>query len=224
MLLADADLDLSAGSVTAVTGASGVGKTTLLHVLIGRRPATAGTLLLYGTPLPAATGQRGRDHLRAVQLAGQSAVDELNPAHRVDRAVARPLSVLHGLGRAAALAEARALLAAVGLPPGSAARRPHLLSGGQRQRVVLARALAARPDVLLLDEPTASLDSGTARSVLDLLDRVRETGTAILTVTHDPAMAARADTVLALRDRRLLPVPRPDLSTALHRTEPPRVR
>lgn len=229
VLLEDGELELTAGSVTALVGASGIGKTTLLHALVGRHPASAGTLLWYGTPLPPATGHRSRDQLRAIQLAGQSAVDELNPAHRVDRAVARPLSVLHGLGRDAALAEARMLLAAVGLPPGSARHRPQLLSGGQRQRVVLARALAARPDVLLLDEPTASLDPDTGRSVLDLLDRIRETGTAILTVTHDPAVAAHADAVLALRDGRLLPVPHADLSAAparprTHRTEPPRAR
>ncbi|MEV0218331.1 ATP-binding cassette domain-containing protein [Streptomyces sp. NPDC050704] len=228
VLLEDCDLDLPAGSATAVVGVSGVGKTTLLHALVGRRPAAAGALLLHGEPLPAATRHRNRDQLRAVQLVGQSAVDELNPAQRVGRAVARPLSVLHGLDRATALAQAQAVLAAVGLPPGVAACRPHLLSGGQRQRVVLARALAARPDVLLLDEPTASLDPGTARSVLDLLDRIRTTGTAILTVTHDPAVAARADDVLTLRNGRLTEdsahlsatpaKPRTD------RTEPPVVR
>ncbi|MGW0825773.1 ABC transporter ATP-binding protein [Streptomyces sp. NPDC002845] len=238
VLLEDGDLDLPAGGATAVVGTSGVGKTTLLHALVGRRPAAAGTLLLHGTPLPTATRHRSRDQLRAVQLVGQSAVDELNPAQRVGRAVSRPLTVLHGLDRAAALAEARAVLAAVGLPPGSAARRPHMLSGGQRQRAVLARALAAHPDVLLLDEPTASLDSDTARSVLDLLDRIRATGTAILAVTHDPAVAARADDVLALRDGRLLAIPQASLGSPVpsahlpaaparpstERTEPPVVR
>ncbi|MWA16234.1 ABC transporter ATP-binding protein [Streptomyces sp. BA2] len=207
VLLEDGALELAAGSSTVVIGSSGAGKTTLLHALVGRRPAAGGTLVLHGTPVPGPTRHRSRDQLRAVQLVGQSAVDELNPAHRVDRAVARPLSVLHGLGRAAALFEARTLLVDVGLPPGSEARRPHRLSGGQRQRVVLARALAARPDVLLLDEPTASLDAGTARAVLDLLDRVRATGTAILTATHDPAVAARADDVLELREGRLVPIP-----------------
>lgn len=238
VLLEDGDLDLPAGGATAVVGTSGVGKTTLLHALVGRRPGAAGTLLLHGTPLPAATRHRSRNQLCAVQLVGQSALDELNPAQRVGRAVARPLTVLHGLDRAAALAEAQTVLAAVGLPPGTAARRPHMLSGGQRQRVVLARALAARPDVLLLDEPTASLDPDTARSLLDLLDRIRETGTAILAVTHDPAVAARADDVLTLRDGRLLaippaspgpPVPPAHLPAAparpsTDRTEPPVVR
>ncbi|MEV8017557.1 ATP-binding cassette domain-containing protein [Streptomyces sp. NPDC086554] len=229
VLLEDGALELAAGSSTVVVGSSGAGKTTLLHALVGRRPATDGTVLLHGTPLPGPTRRRSREQLRAVQLVGQSAVDELNPAHRVDRAVARPLSLLHGLGRAAALADARAVLAEVGLPPGSETRRPHRLSGGQRQRVVLARALAARPDVLLLDEPTASLDGTTARAVLDLLDRIRATGTAILTVTHDPAVTARADDVLELRDGRLAPVPQAPLPAAsahplTRRTEPPRAR
>ncbi|WP_433560176.1 ATP-binding cassette domain-containing protein [Pseudonocardia xinjiangensis] len=80
---------------------------------------------------------------------------------------------------------------------------PSALSGGQRQRVALARALAGDPAVLLADEVTAALDDDTTAHVLDLLDKVRATGTGVLLVTHEPAVAARADRVLTLADEAL---------------------
>lgn len=199
------DLELAAGGSVAVMGSSGSGKTTLLHALTGRRAPAAGHLLLHGAPLPPETRRRERAQLRALQFVGQSPVGELNPAHRVGGAVARPLTVLHGLDRHAARERARELIDAVGLPPGLFDRRPQALSGGQRQRIVLARALAARPDVLLLDEPTASLDPASARTVLNLIDRLRSEGLAVLTATHDPRAAIRADRVLHLTGRRLVP-------------------
>ncbi|MFF8032181.1 ABC transporter ATP-binding protein [Streptomyces sp. NPDC016626] len=209
-LLDPCDLDLPAHGWLAVMGPSGSGKTTLLHALAGRRPPAAGQLLLHGRPLPAAARARGPRELRAVQLAGQDTVTELNPAHTAARSVARPLKVFHGTGTSVGRERARALLAAVGLPAGLSGRRPAALSGGQRRRVVLARALAAGPGVLLLDEPTAGLDPASAGVVLDLLDGLRASGTAVLTVTHDPATAARADRVLHLTDRRLTPEPHPE--------------
>ncbi|WP_221350530.1 ABC transporter ATP-binding protein [Streptomyces beigongshangae] len=224
-LLDAGDLDLPAGGWLAVTGPSGTGKTTLLHALAGRRPPAGGELLLHGHPLPRGTRSRDRRMLRAVQLAGQDTVTELNPAHTAGRSVARPLKVFHGMTGAPGRHRARELLEAVGLSTELSHRRPTELSGGQRRRVVLARALAAGPDVLLLDEPTAGLDPVSARLVLDLLDRLRRSGPAILTVTHDPGTAARADQVLHLTGRRLTPRPptTPDLSPE-QRTEPSGVR
>ncbi|GAA2280521.1 ABC transporter ATP-binding protein [Streptomyces ruber] len=206
-LLDRCDLDLTAGDWLAVTGASGAGKTTLLHALAGRRPPSGGRVLLHGRPLPATARLRDREALRAIQLAGQDSATELNPAHSVGRSVARPLRVFHGVGGPAGRKRARELLAAVGLPDELAGRGPSALSGGQRRRAVLARALAAHPDVLLLDEPTAALDPVSARSVLDLIEKLRRDGLAVLTVTHDPDTAARADRVLHLAGRRLTPRP-----------------
>ncbi|WP_018220033.1 ABC transporter ATP-binding protein [Salinispora pacifica] len=202
-LLEDVHLDLAQGSWTAVLGPSGSGKTSLLYAIVGRRARQRGRLLLRGHPLPPDVRQRDREQRRAVQLVGQHPAGELNPAYRVGVAVARPLAVLHGVGRRDRAREALRLLGSVGLAAEIAHRRPHALSGGQRQRVALARALAARPGVLLLDEPTSALDRASAAMVLDLLDRLRNDGLAILSVTHDPTVAARADRVLHVHHRRL---------------------
>ena len=105
-----------------------------------------------------------------------------------------------------ARAEAACLLAAVGLAPDLLDRFPAALSGGQRQRVALARALAGRPAVLLADEVTAALDAATAARVLDLIDGVRAEGPAVLLVTHEPAVADRADRVLSLTGGTLSPL------------------
>ncbi|MFF7245810.1 ABC transporter ATP-binding protein [Embleya sp. NPDC008237] len=197
-LLTDVELSLHAGEFIALIGPSGSGKSTLLRALAGLHPPCAGTLHL-GTdqrPLAASAAARSRAELRRIQYVGQDPRDELNPAHRVIGAVARPLRGPNGLARTPARHEALRLLAAVGLDAGTARRRPGRLSGGQRQRVALARALAARPQILLADEVTSALDAETAAALLDLLDGLRAEGLAVLMATHDPHIAARADRIL----------------------------
>ncbi|GAA2396093.1 ABC transporter ATP-binding protein [Nonomuraea africana] len=203
-LLSDADLTVTAGESVAVLGASGCGKSTLLRALAGLHPAEHGHATVLGEPLPWAVAHRNPAALRALALVGQNPVDALNPARTVGTALLRPLRTLRGLSRIAARAEALRLLAAVGLPRELARRYPAALSGGQRQRAALARALAGGPAVLLADEITAALDDRTADLVLDLIDTLRrDTGLAVLTATHDPAVAARADRVLRVEEGRL---------------------
>jgi peptide/nickel transport system ATP-binding protein len=196
ILLRDTDFELRAGEFVAVLGPSGSGKTTLLRALAGLHPPESGRARLYAQPLPWPVRVRDRQALRSIQLVGQNPAGELNPAHRVGSAVARPLRLLRGYRRAQARAEVARLLAGVGVDPAVAGRRPHEISGGQRQRVALARALAAAPRVLLADEVTSALDHHTATGVLDLLDQLRAGGLAVLAVTHDPIVAARADRTL----------------------------
>jgi peptide/nickel transport system ATP-binding protein len=183
-LVRGVDLELRRGEMLALVGPSGAGKSTLLHAVAGLHPA-AGRVDVRGT----------------VALLGQDPVAELNPAHSLGSAVARPLR-LAGLGRRAARERAVALLAEVGLGAEFAGRRPGECSGGQRQRAALARALASDPDVLLADEPTSALDAVTADAVLEVLDRRRGAGLAVFFVTHDEDVAARAGRIFAIVDGR----------------------
>lgn len=197
-----ADLTVHAGELVALLGPSGSGKSTLLRALAGLHPPAAGTMVLSAAgatgPLPHLASERGHAQLRRVQLVGQNPRDELNPAHRAVTAVARPLRTLAGLGRAPARARALRLLADLGVDAEHAERRPGRLSGGQRQRVAVARAVAPGAAVLLADEITSALDAATATRLLDVLDRLRADGLAVLLSTHDPGVAARADRVLRL--------------------------
>ncbi|MFE2852986.1 ABC transporter ATP-binding protein [Streptomyces lavendulae] len=205
------DLELYAGTLTAIVGPSGCGKTTLVRAIAGLHAPARGTITLTGTSLAGHHRRRSRDQRRRIQLVGQNPLGALNPAHTIGTTLARPL-VLHfrlpGDQRESRVAE---LLAAVGLPADFAERRPHELSGGQRQRVSIARALAAEPDVLLCDEVTSALDAPTAAGIMTLLAGLRaERGLTVVLVTHDhDLIAGQTDEVLDLTPTPLgdLPVP-----------------
>ncbi|MCI2419791.1 ATP-binding cassette domain-containing protein [Saccharopolyspora sp. K220] len=201
-LVQDSTLELRRNELVAVLGPSGCGKSTLLRTLAGLHAADEGELRWRGNIFPHRVEDRTRPQLRAVQLVSQDPATTLNPAHRVGTAVARAARVLRGLPPSAARKRTDDLLRLVGLG-GAAQRFPRELSGGQRQRVSLARALAAEPEVLLADEITSALDAATAHDVLDLLDRLRTDGLAVLLVTHDRSIADRADRTLRLYRRGL---------------------
>jgi peptide/nickel transport system ATP-binding protein len=193
------DLEVRPGEILAVVGVSGVGKTTLARCLAGLHPSESGAVLLDGAVLAAEVRRRSRAERAAVQLVAQNPAEALHPRQTVHTALARPLRLLRGINRAADVRdEVARLLDAVGLDPDHAAALPAELSGGQRQRAALARALAARPRVLICDEVTSALDTVTQAAVLGLL---RELGLAVVLITHDPAVAAgTADRVLVLAD------------------------
>ncbi len=194
------DLAVMRGRSLGIIGESGSGKSTLARVIAGLVPAARGSLLLDGTPLPAALEQRSREQFRRIQLVFQDADTALNPAHTVERLLARPLALYHEQRGAAAQAEIGRLLDLVQLPRALAARYPRELSGGQKQRVSLARALAAKPDLLLCDEVTASLDTVIAAAVLELLGQLRrELQLTLLFISHDlGATRAICDDVMVL--------------------------
>ncbi|MHA7956962.1 ABC transporter ATP-binding protein [Streptomyces sp. L500] len=199
------DFAVAPGTAAAIVGPSGSGKTTLLRVLAGLRPADAGELTLDGAPLPTGVRARGRDQRRRIQLVPQNPLGALNPARTIGASLARPLRLHRIVPRKDTAERVAELLRDVGLPPEYARRHPHELSGGQRQRASIARALAARPDVLLCDEVTSALDPATAVAVMDLLARLRaERGLALALVSHEPHLvAAYADTVHFLEDGRV---------------------
>lgn len=178
-VLQGCELQVRAGEVVALVGASGSGKTTLLRALAGQLAPAAGAV-----ERPA--------RRTAVQLVAQDAFGSLTPGVRLRRLVAE--AAVPGF-------DVAATAAALGLPAATLERAREALSGGERRRAALLRALAVRPDVLLLDEPTASLDRAAATAVVAAtLQLRRERGTAIVLATHDLELAAAvADRVLVLR-------------------------
>jgi ABC-type lipoprotein export system ATPase subunit len=196
--LRGAVLTLRPGSWTSVMGPSGSGKSTLLHILAGLLPPTAGSVVVDGQDLTRLTpAERAAHRRRYIGVLLQR--DNLHPLLDVAGNVALPLR-LDGRRRTEIRPRVGELLDRVGLP-GHGRRPVGRLSGGEAQRVALAVALAARPRLVLTDEPTGELDAATAGSVLDLLESARTgEGTAVLTVTHDPEVAARADRRLTMLD------------------------
>jgi peptide/nickel transport system ATP-binding protein len=201
-------LRLYAGEVTAVVGESGSGKSTLARVLAQLERATAGEVLLDGQPVQQ-NRWRLREYTRRVQVIFQDPFSSLNPTHRVEYILSRPL-LIHGYARTRPEVQKGVLelLEQVDLTP---ARQflhkfPHELSGGQRQRVAVARALGARPEVILADEPVSMLDVSIRLSVLNLLRHLAdERGVALLYITHDIASARYfAETTLVMYAGRLV--------------------
>lgn len=195
--LRGAELELEEGSWTSLMGPSGIGKSTLVHVLAGLLEPSGGSVTVDGediTRLP--PPERARRRRRSIGLVLQR--DNLHPLLDVADNVALPLRLE---GRPADEIRTRVgeLLGRVGLVERRSSRVGQL-SGGEVQRVAIALAVAPRPRVLLTDEPTGELDETTAEGVLSLLDELRRDGTAVLTVTHNPQVAARADRRLAMRD------------------------
>jgi putative ABC transport system ATP-binding protein len=193
-------LEVAPGELVVVTGRSGAGKTTLLNLLGGLDRPTSGRVLLgdddLGTLDEEALAAVRRDRIGYV-FQSFGLIPVLSAAENVE--VPLRLQRVAVAEREARVAHA---LEVVGLTA-HAAQRPYELSGGQQQRVGIARALAARPSLLLADEPTGQLDSGTAATVMDLItDLVHAEGVAAVVTTHDPALVGRADRVIELHDGR----------------------
>ena len=195
----DVTLEFPRGGWTAVMGPSGSGKSTLLHLAAGLERVDAGRVMLGDTDITAA-GDHELTTLRRTRIGFVFQSFNLIGSLTAAQNVALPLRLA---GRRPTRSEVRATLASVGLAD-RAKHRPRELSGGQQQRVAIARAMVTRPEVLFADEPTGALDSTAARTVLDLLRAMADSGQSIVMVTHDPGAAARADAVVFLRDGRVV--------------------
>lgn len=191
----DVSFSLRSGRILALVGESGSGKSTIGRILCGLEKPTSGSVSLR-------TAQGGRPRGK-IQMVFQDPYAALNPLNSVAYTLARPLVNHRRLNPKEALRAAGDLLGTVRLSPPEEflSKRPAELSGGQRQRVVIARAIAAGPEVIVADEPVSMLDVSIRADIVDLLDELRRTGRvkAILYITHDLASARRlADEVAVL--------------------------
>jgi ABC-type lipoprotein export system ATPase subunit len=195
--LRGAELVLDPASWTSLMGPSGSGKSTLIHVIAGLLEPSGGSVMIDGEDITRlAAPERAQRRRRSIGVVLQR--DNLHPLLDVADNVALPLR-LDGRSSGDVQVRVEELLRQVGLLD----RRRHRvgqLSGGEAQRAAIALAVAPRPRVLLTDEPTGELDEATAEGVLDLLDELRSQGTAVLTVTHNPRVAERADRSVTMRD------------------------
>jgi peptide/nickel transport system ATP-binding protein len=189
----EASFRVEAGEAFGLVGESGSGKTTVLKAIAGLVRGWRGRITVAGETLGE---KRSAGFYRKVQMIFQDPYGSLHPRHTVDRTLAEPV-LIHRLGDVGPRVE-RALRA-VGLGPAFRYRFPHQLSGGQRQRVAIARALMLEPEVLLLDEPTSSLDVSVQAEILNLLAQLRAAhGLTYLFVSHNLAVIAHMCSAVAI--------------------------
>lgn len=194
------DLQVNDGDYLAITGASGSGKSSLLNILGLLDEPTAGSYLLGGMDA-ARLCDVERTAMRARSIGFVFQAFHLI-AHRTAAENVELGMLYTPIGRKERAREARDALARVGLSHRADAV-PATLSGGERQRVAIARALVSRPTLLLCDEPTGNLDSGTTDTVLDLLAELHGSGATIIVITHEQHVAQRAERILTMRDGEL---------------------
>ena len=199
--LRGADISVEPGEYVAIMGPSGSGKSTLMHIIGCLDSPTHGDYWLDGEPVSKLRGRRlARIRNRKVGFVFQN----FNLLARLDivENAALPLRYRGGMGRKTRRAKGVQILEQLGLGD-RLQHKPDELSGGQRQRVAIARALINDPAILLADEPTGNLDSDTSRDIMAVFRKLHERGHTVITVTHDPNVAAEADRIVQLDDGRV---------------------
>ena len=182
----DVSLDVRKGETLGVVGESGCGKSTLARLIVGLDRPTAGRITFDGRDLVADARRDPRVLARRVQYVFQDPVASLNPRKTIRAILEAPLRYLLGLDRRAREARLGELMEAVNLAPEFLERYPHEFSGGQAQRIGIARALAADPELIVLDEPVSALDVSVQAQVLNILDGLKTRfGLTYVFISHD---------------------------------------
>ena len=183
------DIKLEVGKTLGIVGESGCGKSTLARLIVGLESPTLGSISWNDIEVQNLSRNSIRTHHSAIQLVFQDPYSSLNPRQRIGESIAEVLSVLNLRKGEEIDVRVDELLSLVGLAKDLKRRYPHQLSGGQRQRVSICRALAAEPQLLILDEPVSALDVSVRAEVMNLLIDLREKlGLTYIFISHDLAM------------------------------------
>ena len=181
--------DIAQGKTLGLVGESGSGKSSTGNTILGMVQAESGTVRFDGIDLTELEGKYPPEIRRDIQAVFQDPASSLNPSMVIADIVGEPLDIHENLDKAARLAACEELLELVGLSREHLERKPHEFSGGQRQRIAIARALALRPRLLILDEPVSALDVSTQSQVINLLEELQERlGLTYLLIAHDLAV------------------------------------
>lgn len=214
------NIDVKRGETLSIVGESGCGKSTLARLCIHLLHPTSGEVHVDGRNLCATTRKELREARRNMQLVFQDPFASLNPRRTVAQTLIEPM-VIHGIGTTAERqARMLELLDTVGLEPGMAHRYPHEFSGGQRQRIGIARAIALKPELVVLDEPVSALDVSIQSQILNLLVELREKmALTYVFISHDLAVVKHiSDRVAVMYLGQIVEVARADqiFATPLH--------
>nr|MDQ4030534.1 ATP-binding cassette domain-containing protein [Actinomycetota bacterium] len=197
--VAGASLEVGRGQVVGLVGESGCGKSTLARAAVGMVAPLAGTIRFEGREVPPLTRRARPRELARLQMVFQNPFSSLNPRRRVGDQIGEALAVLGLTPRSGRAARVGGLLEQVGLSPDVGRRYPHEFSGGQRQRIAVARALAASPSVIVLDEPLASLDASAQAQLANLLAGLaRDLDLGLLLISHDLAIVRHVADLVAV--------------------------
>ena len=205
-VLRDINVKIRNSHVVGVIGESGCGKSTLARVMAGLLPAAKGEVFLDGKLLEAALKNRSREELQKVQFVYQMADTALNPRQIIGDILGRPIEFYQGVRGSEKREKVAELLRMVELPVEFEGRYPSELSGGQKQRVNMARAMAAKPEIMLCDEVTSALDSIVSSNVITLLKKMRDqTGVSFVFISHDlSTVGSFADEIVVLYAGRVV--------------------
>jgi len=205
-VLKNIDLKIRRGRTVALVGESGSGKSTLARVITGLLPPVEGRIVFNSAELPPALKSRNRENLRQLQMIYQMPDTALNPKQKIKKILGRPLKFYFGMKKKERDVRVKELLEQIELPKNYINRYPTELSGGEKQRICIARALAAKPELIICDEVTSALDQLVAEGILELLqDLQNELHVSYLFITHDLAtVKAIADEIVVMLNGRIV--------------------